>query len=84
MSLLKAWAPISGSNDPNVDVRIYPTGDNEHWCILFEAIRSNRSKGAICHDCRDNWSSVDQFRSQGLPVGEIGFVAEDRATEGPG
>ncbi|KAH7260019.1 beta-lactamase family protein [Fusarium solani] len=80
--VLKAWAAISGGNDPNVDARIYPVGENERWRVVFEAVTSQRSMTGIYKDYCANWFSVDQFRYQGLPVDEIDFVTEDGVIKG--
>ncbi|KAL6364830.1 hypothetical protein LRP88_00803 [Fusarium phalaenopsidis] len=81
-SVLKAWAAISGGNDPNVDARIYPVGENERWRVVFEAVANQRSMTGIYKDYCANWFSVDQFRYQGLPVDEIDFVTEDGVIKG--
>jgi hypothetical protein len=80
--VLKAWAAISGGNDPNVDARIYPVGENERWRVVLEAVTSQRSMTGIYKDYCANWFSVDQFRYQGLPVDEIDFVTEDGVIKG--
>lgn len=80
--VLKAWAAISGGNDPNVDARIYPVGENERWRVVLEAVTSQRSMIGIYKDYCANWFSVDQFRYQGLPVDEIDFVTEDGVIKG--
>ncbi|UPL04239.1 hypothetical protein LCI18_015173 [Fusarium solani-melongenae] len=80
--VLKAWAPISGGNEPNVDARIYPVGENEHWRVVFEAIAHQRSATGVFTDYCISWFSVDQFRYQGLPLEEIDFVTEDGVIKG--
>ncbi|KAL2682507.1 hypothetical protein Neosp_006959 [[Neocosmospora] mangrovei] len=76
-SVPKAWAAISGNNDPNVDARVCLVGENERRRVLFEFITSERSLADIYKDCCVNWFSVDQFRCQGSPMDEIDFVTED-------
>lgn len=73
---------MSSSNDPNVDARACPVGENERWSVLFESITNWRSVTDIFKDYYGNWFSVDQFRYQGSPMDEIDFVTEDRVIKG--
>lgn len=74
----EAWLALFGGSIGMVDVdmRIYPVGEDERWQVGFQGIPDRDVPGIFKTSC-DGWFAFNAFRYAGLPADVVHFVIDD-------
>ncbi|KAK5049868.1 hypothetical protein LTR84_003986 [Exophiala bonariae] len=76
-SVSEAWLALFGGSIGMVDVdmRIYPVGEDERWQVGFQGIPDRDVPGIFETSC-DGWFNFNAFRYAGLPGDVVHFVID--------
>lgn len=77
--MLQTFAGVMFELETNdsLDARLYPTGQNDVWRVVFEDISERHNDRPVTGPACRNWMAVDNFRYGMLPVDEVRFTLEN-------
>lgn len=72
-SIIKAFADRKGAKPADMDLRLYPIGENNRWRLSIETLKHRPDVITKPSEACLNWFSTDSKRWATLPVDEFDF-----------